>query len=343
MTSLDGDQMEAKSSDASDDNIGLAANAAEADSAALSTAPESEDRDMLSIVRDVVDKTAEPKSDAVSPTAGEEVGSDEKKAEGADDEFANIPFNQHPKFRAVIKERKVLRGENETLKGEVETLKALQPDAERYRNVQTFLDQNSLTAEDASELLIVGALMKSNPVQAWERIKPRIQQLLVAAGEIVPEDIQPRVQNGELSHEAALELSRARARADALAAEQSFRTQREAQLSRQNLANSLRDTAQEWVNDRTTKDPNFNAKQPLLEREITFLQAREGVPNTPEGVKAQLAKAYKAVNEMGHFAAPAPVAAARKPITPVRGGQVAGNQRPAETSTLDIIRARAGR
>jgi hypothetical protein len=113
-------------------------------------------------------------------------------------------------------------------------------------------------------------------VQAWERIKPRIQQLLVAAGEIVPEDIQPRVQNGELSHEAALELSRARARADALAASQSFREQREAQQSQQNLANSLRDTAQEWVNDRTAKDPNFNAKQPLLEREITFLQAREG-------------------------------------------------------------------
>jgi hypothetical protein len=332
MTSLDAN-VEAASSDVSEDVIDQVAPATEAENAASSPATESDDKDMLSIVRDVVDKAAEPKSEAVSQTAGEEVGDDEKKVAEADDEFANVPFNKHPRFKAVITERNNLRGEINTLK----------PDADRYRNVQTFLDQNSLTAEDASELLIVGALMKSNPVQAWERIKPRIQQLLVAAGEIVPEDIQPRVQNGELSHEAALELSRARARADALAASQSFREQREAQQSQQNLANSLRDTAQEWVNDRTAKDPNFNAKQPLLEREITFLQAREGVPRTPEGVKAQLAKAYKSVNEMGHFAAPTPVPAARKQITPVRGGQVAGNQRPAETSTLDIIRARAGR
>lgn len=332
MTSLD-DNMEAASSDASEDVIEKAAPAAEVESAASSPATESEDKDMLSIVRDVVDKSAEPKSEAASQAVSEEVGGDEKKVDEADDEFAAVPFNKHPRFKAVITERNNLRGE----------ISSLRPDAERYRNVQGFLDQNSLTAEDASELLIVGALMKSNPVQAWERIKPRIQQLLVAAGEIVPEDIQPRVQNGELSHEAALELSRARAKADALVASQSFHQQREAQRAQEAMATSLRNTAQSWVDDRTAKDPNFNAKMPLLEREITYLQAREGVPRTPEGVKEQLAKAYKAVNEMGHFAAPTPAPPARKPIIPVRGGQVAGNQRPAEQSTLDIVRARTGR
>jgi hypothetical protein len=152
MTSLDAN-VEAASSDVSEDVIDQVAPATEAENAASSPATESDDKDMLSIVRDVVDKAAEPKSEAVSQTAGEEVGDDEKKVAEADDEFANVPFNKHPRFKAVITERNNLRGEINTLK----------PDADRYRNVQTFLDQNSLTAEDASELLIVGALMKSKP------------------------------------------------------------------------------------------------------------------------------------------------------------------------------------
>lgn len=335
MTSLDGENQEANSSDASEDVIASTTPVAEVENAASSPAPESEDKDMLSIVRDVVDKAADPKSDAASQAAGEEVGDDEKKADEGDeeDDDASTPLSKHPRFRAVIKERNNLRGR----------ITELEPDATRYRNVQTFLDQNGMSAEEASELLIIGALMKTDPVKAWERAKPAIQQLLVAAGEIVPEDIQPRVQKGELSHEAALELSRARAQAQALAASQSFREQQEARRAQEAMANSLRDTAQAWLDDRTAKDPNFNAKQPLLEREIVYLQSREGVPNTPEGVKAQLVKAYKAVNEMAHFAAPAQAAPARKAITPVRGGQVSGNARPAEQSTLDIIRARAGR
>ena len=334
MTSLD-EQVGAGSSAAPEDEAINAPVQQEApiENAASSPA-EGEDKDMLSIVRDVVDKkAAEAKSEAASPAAGEETGDSEaSKKDGADD-YSDVPFNKHPRFKAVITERNNLRGEISTLK----------PDAERYRNVQTFLDQNGMSAEEASELLIVGSLIKTNPVEAWTRIKPRIQALLVAAGEIVPDELQPRVQNGELSHEAALELSRARAKAEALAASQSFREQVEARRSQEAMANSLRDTAQAWADDRTTKDPNFSAKMPLLQKEITWLQSQEGKPNTPEGVKDQLARAYKAVNELGQFAAPAPPAPKPRAITPVRGGQIAGNQRPAEQTTLDIIRARMGR
>lgn len=332
MTSLD-DQIEANSSAASEDEtVSATQQEAQIDNAASSPAAEGEDKDMLSIVRDVVDKAAEPKSDAASPVAGEEVGDEVAKKDSEEDEFASVPFNKHPRFKAVITERNNLRTEISTLK----------PDAERYRNVQNFLDQNGVTAEEASELLVVGALMKTNPVEAWKRAKPVIQNLLVAAGEIVPEDLQPRVQTGELSHEAALELSRARAKAESFAAAQSFQQQLEARRAQEAAVNSLRSTAQAWVDDRTAKDPNFNAKMPLVQREIAWLQATEGKPTTPEGVKDQLQRAYKAVNETGQFSAPAP-AAQKRPITPVRGGQIAGNQRPAEQSTLDIIRARTGR
>lgn len=332
MTSLD-DNMGAASSDASEDVMDTAATAAPVETAASSPAPESEGKDTLSIVRDVVDKAVKAEPDAASRAAGDEVGDDgasKKTDEG--DEFAEVPFNKHPRFKGLVTERNTLRGE----------LIDLKPDAERYRNVQTFLDQNGMSAEEASELLIVGSLIKTNPVAAWERIKPRIQALLVAAGEIVPDDLHPRVQAGEISHEAALELSRARAKAEAVAASQSFREQQEARRSQEAMATSLRDTAQSWVNDRTAKDPNFSAKTPLLQKEITWLQANEGRPTTPEGVKAQLAKAYKAVNETAGFAAPATTPQARQ-ITPVRGGQIAGNQRPTAKTTLDIIEDRLSR
>jgi len=332
MTSLD-EQNELNSSDSSaDETIIPVQQEAPIDNAASSPATEGEDKDMLSIVRDVVDKAAEPKSDAASPPAGEEVGEIEASKKDEDD-YSDVPFNKHPRFKAVTTE-------NRNLKAKVSTL---EPDAQRYRYVQDFLDQNGMSAEEASELLQVGALIKTNPVEAWARMKPVVEKLLQVTGEIVPEDLKSRIQNGELSHEAALELSRARAKAETLSASQSFREQLEARRSQEATANSLRDTAQSWVDDRTAKDPNFNAKMPLLQTVIEALHYREGKPKTPQGVTDQLQRAYKTVNEMAPIAAIAPAVPKQRPITPVRGGQIAGNQRPAEQSTLEIIRARTGR
>ncbi|CAK7259103.1 MULTISPECIES: hypothetical protein [unclassified Shinella] len=299
--------------------------------AASSPAEGEQDADLLSVVRDVV-KESRGQTDPASPAEGEQ-GS-EAAASADDDEFADVPFNRHPRFKQVVKERREFKEKLTAMEREVEPLRQ---DAERYQNVVGFLDDAGLSSEEAADMLTIGGLMKTDPVEAWKRMKPTIQNLLIAAGEVLPDDLQQRVSTGELSKEAAIEIARAKASVASVQRQQSFREQREQRTSQQNSVRSMQQAASDWETDRVRKDPNFAAKLPDIQREVVYLQRTEGVPTTAEGVKDQLAKAYKTVNDRFKPAQPAPQP--KQAVRPVMGGQVAGNQQPAEMSTLDIIRA----
>lgn len=334
MPSMDDQIDDTNSSDVSvlDDAVAAEQNSAgDTAAAASSTAEGEQDADLLSVVRDVVSESR-GQSASASPAEGEE-GS-EATASADDDDYADVPFNRHPRFRQVVKERREFKEKLTAMEREVEPLRQ---DAGRYQNVVGFLDQAGLSADEAADMLTIGGLMKTDPVEAWKRMKPTIQNLLIAAGEVLPEELQQRVSSGELSKEAAVEIARAKAAVASVQRQQSFREQREQRTSEQNAVRSMQQAAADWEADRMRKDPNFAAKLPDIQREVVFLQRTEGVPNSPEGVNEQLAKAYKTVNDRFKPAQPAPKP--KVPVRPVMGGQVAGNQQPAEMSTLDIIRA----
>lgn len=323
MPNLDDQTLDTASSDVSavDEKV-VSANVVTPDDAASSPATganEAAQPDMLSVVRDVV---KESRSDpaVASPAEGEVVADPEVGAEKRDeDDWSDVPFNKHPRFQKLLHERN-----------------SFKVDAERYNNVVDFLDQANLTDTEAADGLRIMGLAKTNPAAAWEQIKPWVQKVLVAAGEIIPDELTQRVAAGELSRDAALEIARANAKAQSYEAARTFEQQRAEQRQMQEFTSSIISAADSWENDRVLKDPNFNAKRPALQKEILYLQMVEGKPNTPEGVKAQLNKAYRAVNASLPVAPAAPV---RQPVRPVTGGQVAGNQSDAPRSTLDIVRA----
>jgi len=299
--------------------------AAPADATSSNATGENAVKDTLSIVRDVVaDKSGQ---DGSAPPAEAEVGQADAqgKAKEPDEEnFSDVPFNKHPRFQQLLRQAK-----------------ANKADAERYQNVQTFIDNHGLSAEEAADMLVIGGLMKTNPAEAWKRAKPTVQQLLIAAGEVLPEDLKGRVQKGEMSADAALEVSRARAGVQSVEATRSFEQQRYAQQQAQQAATAVVSAAETWEAERRRKDPNFETKLQPLMKEVAYLQMSEGKPNTPEGVKAQLDRAYKAL-----IPPPAPrqtVASVRPTPPPVTGGQVAGNTAPKPQSTIDIIRQRVSR
>lgn len=290
---------------------------------------ENQDADLLSVVRDVVDESR--KDQTASPAEGEVDGQktgDTAPKEPDNEAFSDVPFHKHPRFQQLLRQRN-----------------GFKQDAERYNNVQTFLDNNGLSAEEAADGLILMSMMKTNPVEAWKRMKPTIQKLLVAAGEVLPDDLRQMVQEGKMDEAAALEVSRSRAGVASVQVQRSFeQQQRDRQTQRQSVQ-ALGGAANDWEADRRKKDPNFDKKFVPLQKEILFLQQTEGRPNTPEGVRAQLDKAYAAVNASLKPAQPRDpqtqrFAGPKKPeLKPVTGGQVAGNSRPAPNSTLDIVRA----
>jgi hypothetical protein len=279
------------------------------------------DDDPYQIVRDVVAKRKEPAASSATVEVEPAQRADRQPAakEPDNESYSDVPFNKHPRFQALLHERNEFK-----------------TDAVRYRNVQGFLDNQGLSAEEAADMLIIGGLMKVNPLEAWKRMQPTLKKLLVAAGEVLPDDLKGLVTEGQMSKEAALEVSRARAATQAVEFQRSFDQQ---QAERRALSDKrmLRvNAAQSWEDDRRRRDPNFDAKLPDILKEVVWLQSQEGVPEEPQKVQDQLRRAYETVNK----SRPAARAPARRPaMTPVNGGQVAGDARPQPKNTMEIIQA----
>lgn len=319
---LDANELELTSSESSE-NLDAAVNA---DNAIDSTTSDSSTEngatsdDTLSVVRDVVTESRKGTEEAASPAEkaeepGEKPDENAQKKEPDNENFSDVPFHKHPRFQELLRQKK-----------------HFEVDARRYQNVQSFLDNNNLSAEEAADGLSIMALAKTNPAQAWERMKPFVQQVLQLAGEVLPDDLAQRVHSGEMSEQVALELSRNRSKALSLESSQSFRAQQEERQRQQAQQMELYNTAVDWEKDRRAKDPNFDAKYELLQKELAYIQYREGKPTTKEGVLAQLKKAYEAAIP----SVQAPIAP-KKPIRSM-GGQIAGKTMPTKPqSTLDII------
>lgn len=292
------------------------------------------DDSLLSVVRDVVAQRAEPKDalpeDQTASQAETEDGSDAPTNDDGDDDYADVPFAKHPRFRKVLSERRDFKARAE----------AHEQDAGRYRNVQNFMDAQGLKAEEAADLLIIGGLMKTNPAEALKRARPILQQLVIAAGEH-PEaypDLAERIQRGEINRQTAIEISRARGMQQSVQATRSFEDQRRQQQEQSNAHMAVIEAGNAWENERRAKDPNFEAKLEPFKREMAYIQMQEGKPTAGDKLVDQFNRAYKAVN--ANFR-PAPTRAApqqKRAITPVPSGQVAGNAAPSELSTLDIVR-----
>lgn len=314
------------------------------------------DDDTLDIVRDVVEAKVEPADAAASSADGEDDVGDTSPDAPKDetDDYSDVPFNKHPRFQALLTESKAAKAQ----------VKELTVDAQRYRNVETHLGTLGLSGADAANGLtllaqsrdggLTGpemadglsqmALCKRDPVAGLEAIRPWLQNLLTAAGAVLPDDLKARVQNGELSHEGAKELSQARARLTAqqvqsTLSEQQRQTQAQRQAAQrdQDVVATLVGAAGEWVQDRLKKDPAWSTKEPLVKAEVIKLQEAGWIPKTPEGVKEQLRSAYGRVN--GAIRPKTVVAGSdRRPVAPVSGGHTQANARPAAgQSTLDII------
>lgn len=321
---LDGN-MELDSSDSSTTLDDATATSA-ADGASSSDAHgETGEADLLSVVRDVADQSRQASADAAPPAEGDGTGETgdgaEQPKEPDNENFSDVPFNKHPRFQQLVRQRNEFK-----------------VDADRYRNVQNFLDQNGLTPEETADGLVIMGLMKTNPQEAWARLRPTIENLMIAAGELLPNDLRQRVQGGEITAETALEISRARAGQASIEA----RMQHEAQFAQRRqqaeAVRSIQTAATGWESDRQAKDPNFAAKIEPLRREIAYLQHVEGIPNSAEGVKDQLNRAYAAVNKALPPKTPVQPTT-RRPVQPLPRGQGAANARPEVKSTLDIIRA----
>jgi hypothetical protein len=287
---------------------------------AESSAAKGEDKDLLSVVRDVVEaKSPESPAGETEDQAGKAGGKETKSDDADEDEFKDVPFNKHPRFKQLIEERKSLKVR-----------------AQRSDNIEAFLRETGVADQEAANALEVIAMAKHQPAAAWERLKPWVQDLLVRAGEVLPDDLQQRVSQGEMSREAAIELSKARATNVSVEQQRQFERERQEQQRQEAQRASLHQAVITWETGRSTTDPNFERKLPHIMKEVAWRHRNGDKPDTPEGVKAQLEDVYKAVSkELAPLVAPPK---ARPAVRPVMGGQAASaDLKPQPKNMLDVV------
>jgi hypothetical protein len=279
------------------------------------------DDKLLSVVRDAVQPHDAAASQADNGT-GTQPGSKDVPASAAapdpddrDNEFGDVPFRQHPRFRQLIRQRN-----------------AFKDDATRYRNVQNFLDANGLSGEEAFNGLRIMALMKVDPAQAWKELQPHVQRLIQQTGEVLPRDLADEVRAGKLPLERAKELSRARAAEMTRGQAGEFRQQLDRQNQARQLVASVQQAVADWERTERARDPDFESLYEDLKRESAYNFHSGRRAKTPQEALEFVKKDYAAVK-----ARRVPTQQ-RRPINPVLGGQVAGNARPQPKSMLDVVK-----
>src|SRR3990167_2178150 len=220
-----------------------------ADPSPAETVDAKEPADLLSVVKSAV---AEP-VEAVASSAAEVDPVDPAaavaaEAEPAAEDDANLPFHNHPRWKAVLAERD-----------------SFKEPAERYGLIEGFMQQHGLSTEEVAEGYEVMALLKSgDPAKlatARQWFSDRLEFLDGTLGNVMPTDLQQRVDDGLLDEEGAKEVARARADAALLKARDAATTTATiAEQGRQQAAaitEVVTSAVQGWEERTKAADPDY--------------------------------------------------------------------------------------
>lgn len=290
---------------------------------------------LLSVVQSAVEAKEPEKPAGSSDADGEgkaaEAADGEAKPEGeaepgADNE-ADVPFHNHPRW-------KQLKAERDTFK----------EDAENYQGIQTFMQTNGLNGDEVAEGYEIMALLKRGDrdslTKALEWFEPRVEFLREQIGVAIPDDIQARIESGELDEATATELAQARATAKLSERAETERTKREetaaAAATAEAVTGNMARAVQSWEDATKAADPDYAKKAELvITMSRSIIQERGGKYPATEQEAVELAKAaYDRVNATFASLIPKP-----KPVVPSPAGMSAATPRPVATSLRGAIEA----
>lgn len=268
-----------------------------------------------------------------SKETGEEPGAeadDEELPDPTKEELAALPPNPRRRVKQLLAQRLALR----------EQVKTLEPDATGYRTIRQFMASNNLADPEVAELFQFGADLKSgDPVRlkrALDAVMPHVTVMLEALGQVVPADLRARVDNGEMTEEAAKEFARTRfqaatAQTRAQAAQQQVQQQTVTQAQE-----AVRQAVVNWQTQTRASDPDFDLKQETMMHVGRSIVAQRGAPRTAAEAVQYAKEAYQEATRLLTAAKPTPQPTRPTP-TGVNGSPNRTGVKQAPASLADAI------
>lgn len=303
----------------------------EVNQAAEASKPGETEDNLLSVVQSVLEKSNEAQDEeslSESPTDAQSEQGSETELEQAepekDEDYSKLPFNKHPRFRELVREKN-------TYKAQAVEYEA---DAKQYRDIQSFMQNAGLTAEEVAEGLALMAQMKTgDPAKAYEALHKKVETLAQAAGKKLPQELEERIEQGYVDRETAQQMYQRQVQAErqaALAQSQlQQRSYQDAQTQVVNIANAV----QAWEQQTKVTDPDFEIKVDLVKDRVRAHVAANGMPKTPDEALKVTKEAYESVTQVLRRAQ-----GPKQSMRPAVGGKVNGSAAPEPRNLLDVIR-----
>lgn len=295
------------------------------DDAAGDSSPPDDKKSLLDVLKNVVNPDGEGE-DGDDGESGEEGSSTSKNGEdgsdsadgedgadkdkGADkskdEEEEQPPFHEHPRWKAVVKERNEARDQVTALTG----------DAGQYREIQQFVQANGLSDDEVVTGYRVMANLRNNPAEAFNVLAPIMDDLnkLMGNGEL-PADLQEEIESGGIDEAMAQRIHRAEA-SQGLASHNNVVAQQR-QVRDQQLAthNSMLNSVAAWEVEVVKTDPEYAAKRDMIRSESARLQNAEGPPGDSAQAVALITKAHANVTASLKKMMPAPSSTHRRKVS----------------------------
>jgi hypothetical protein len=276
---------------------------AEAAASSPVDAPDAKEPSLLDVIQDAIKPEAAASSAAEDSEVVPDADAEAVVADAEPVNDADLPFHTHPRWQQVIAENQTLRGP-----------------AEQYGKITSFMEEHGLAPAEVAEGYEVMALLKSgdpaNLAKAREYFSTRLEALDGMLGNVLPEDLQERVDSGQIDDEGAQELARARATEKLREGQSAARTAADATAQAARDAEALGAAMVTSVNDWETRtkasDPDYARKAELVQTTCRAIVQQTGKPPaTAEEAVALVTDAYKRVNAQVASLLPKP-----RPITP---------------------------
>lgn len=301
--------------------------AQDANSAPVADEPKS----MLEAVKAAMSKAEAKAEESSTPEAkdgGEAspVKSDEQVAAKPAEKLD--PLHKHPRFQEVLRERDDARRDRDSWKH----------GHEQFDKIRTFMASNRLNDEEANQGFAIMAAMKNDPAEALKLLKPYYESLQRLAGEVMPEDIRKKVDEGLLDQDTGAEIARLRGSTEMSAAQLRQQHEHLQAQAREQALSGMRGAVDGWEANLMTRDPDYAKKKPQIERILKGL-ITEKPPKTPQDAVQLAQQAYDDVNNWLRT-----VVTAQKPEvrSPNGGAASSANTRPEPRSMLEAMRQARG-
>ena len=272
------------------------------------------------------DDEAKSEEEDAEPVEGDE----SKDAEISDAEMKGLS----PRARRRMKkqQRKLLSERNEAR----DFARALGEPARQYAAVDGFLTEHNISMDDTAKALVLTAQIqavrdgKLGPEVALAALEELQKPLRELTGQVIPADLQRRVDDGDIEATDAAEIVKARAeaeRAKTFAESNQQRLQREAQ---ERHVGQIRSSIGTWEQNKRAADPDYAKVEPLFLKLMRSKAAEAGPPADANVVVQRMDEAYAEARTYLAPATPTP----REEIKRLPGGAVPMSKAKTEPTTL---------